>query len=342
MSESTNLLKSERRILLSGSRPTGQQHLGNYVGALAQWLQLQDEMRCFFMIADWHALTNNYRDTTSIPDNIRQQALDWLAVGLDPEKATIFVQSAVKEHAELSLLLGMFTPVGLMERCTGWKEATESGNDLLRTYGFLGYPCLQTADILMYQAHVVPVGKDQVEHIEKAQDIAEKINFLYGAENDPVFRVPEWKLGNAPILPGNDGRKMSKSYDNCIYISEDAATVEQKVSVMVTDPARVRRHDPGDPEKCSVWAYHKVFTDPKHYDWVVQGCKTAGIGCRDCKKLLASEINARFEGARQRRAEMEASNFDWRGVLEEGNARARACARVTMEHVREKLHLYSE
>jgi len=331
MSETTDLLNSPRRILLSGSRPTGQQHLGNYVGALAQWLQLQDEMRCFFMIADWHALTNNYRDTSGIPDNIRQQVLDWLAVGLDPEKATIFVQSSVKEHAELSLLLGMFTPVGLMERCTGWKEANERGDDVLRTYGFLGYPCLQTADILMYQAHLVPVGKDQQEHVEKAQDIAQKVNFLYGTETDPVFRVPEWKLGNAPILPGNDGRKMSKSYDNCIYISEDVASVEQKVSVMVTDPARVRRNDPGNPEKCSVWAYHKVFTDPKHHDWIVEGCTTAGIGCRDCKKLLAGQINERFEQAREKRNDLEA-----------GNDHARACAQATMQRVRDKLNLFPE
>jgi tryptophanyl-tRNA synthetase len=342
MNKTTDLLHSDRRILLSGSRPTGRQHLGNYVGALAQWLQLQDTMRCFFMIADWHALTNNYRDTSSIPENIRDQALDWLAVGLDPNKATIFIQSAVKEHAELSLLLGMFTPVGLMERCTGWKEANERGDDLLRTYGFLGYPCLQTADILMYQAHVVPVGKDQQEHVEKAQDIAQKVNFLYGTETEPVFRVPEWQLGTAPILPGNDGRKMSKSYGNCIYITEDAASVEQKVSVMVTDPARVRRNDPGNPEKCSVWEYHKVFTDKKHHDWIWKGCTTAGIGCRDCKKLLAQEINARFEPVRERRAEMEASNFDWREVLAAGNENARACAKETMARVRDKLHLYPE
>jgi tryptophanyl-tRNA synthetase len=293
---------------------------------LAQWLQLQDEMRCFFMIADWHALTNNYRDTSSIPENIRQQTLDWLAVGLDPSKATIFVQSAVKEHAELSLLLGMFTPVGLMERCTGWKEANERGDDVLRTYGFLGYPCLQTADILMYQAHVVPVGKDQQEHVEKAQDIAQKVNFLYGTETNPVFRVPEWQLGTAPMLPGNDGRKMSKSYDNCIYITEDAATVEQKVSIMVTDPARVRRHDPGNPEKCSVWEYHKVFTDKKHHDWIWKGCTTAGIGCRDCKKLLA-ERSTRSSSpcasdARRWRRQTSTGGVCWRPAT-----RTRACAR---------------
>ncbi len=335
--------EDSKKILLSGSRPTGRQHLGNYVGALAQWLELQNDLRCYFMIADWHALTSNYRDTSQLPDNIRQQALDWMSIGLDPEKSTIFVQSAIKEHAELNLLLGMFAPLGLMERCTSWKDnVIEQGNDLLRTYGFLGYPCLQTADILAYQAHIVPVGKDQVEHIEKAQDLAQKVNFLYGSEDEPVFRVPEWKLSKAPVLLGNDGRKMSKSYDNCIYISDAPKDVEQKVSVMVTDPARVRRTDPGDPEKCSVWDYHKVFTAAEHHEWIVDGCKTAGIGCRDCKKLLAKEINAHFEPARERRAALEAKPDHWREVLNEGNKVARQRASATLEHVREKLHLYVE
>lgn len=339
----SSLIDTGRPILLSGSRPTGRQHLGNYVGALAQWLELQDSHDCFFMIADWHAMTNNYRDTSDLPANIREQALDWLAVGLDPAKSTIFVQSAIKEHAELQVLLGMFTPLSWMERCTGWKDnVIEQKIEELRTYGFLGYPCLQSADILIYQAHVVPVGRDQVEHIEKAQDIAQKINHLYGTEDDPVFRVPQWKLSNAPVLVGNDGRKMSKSYNNTIQITEPAEEIEKKVSVMVTDPARVRRKDPGNPEKCSVWDYHKVFTDPKHYDWIWQGCTTAGIGCRDCKKLLSDEINAKFEPARQKRAELERDPDVWKDVLCEGNKKARARAQQTMQHVREKLHLYPE
>lgn len=332
-----------RKILLSGSRPTGRQHLGNYVGALAQWLELQDEMDCFLMIADWHAMTNNYRDTSVIPGNIRDQALDWLAVGLDPNKATIFVQSAVKEHAELHLLLSMITPLGLLERATGWKDnVIEQQKEELRTYGFLGYPCLQAADILIYQAHVVPIGKDQVEHIEKAQDIAEKVNFWYGSEEEPVFRVPEWKLSNAPVLLGNDGRKMSKSYNNTIQITDPPEEVEQKVGMMVTDPARVRRHDPGNPEKCSVWSYHKVFTDPKHHDWVWEGCTTAGIGCRECKKLLADQINSKFAPVRERRAQLEAKPNEWKEVLADGNTKARARAKETMEHVREKLHMYQD
>lgn len=337
------LIETGRKILLSGSRPTGRQHLGNYVGALAQWLEMQEELECFFMIADWHALTSTYRDTSTLPDNLRNQALDWLAIGLDPEKATIFVQSAIKEHAELHLLLSMFAPLGLMERCTSWKDnVIEGKNDELRTYGFLGYPNLQAADILMYQAHVVPVGRDQVEHVEKTQDLAQKLNFLYGTEDDPVFRVPEWRLSQAPVLLGNDGRKMSKSYDNCIYISESPREVEQKVSVMVTDPARVRRNDPGEPEKCSVWSYHKVFTDSKHHEWITTGCRSAGIGCRDCKKLLADEINRRFEPARERRAELEKCPDTWRDILSTGNRAARERARQTMDHVRDKLNVYVE
>lgn len=336
----TDLLNSDRKILLSGSRPTGRQHLGNYVGALAQWLTLQDQVRCFFMIADWHALTNNYRDTTAIPDNIKNQVLDWLAIGLDPARATIFVQSAIKEHAELHLLLSMFTPVGLMERCTGWKDAVEAGNDELRTYGFLGYPCLQTADILMYQAHIVPVGRDQVEHIEKSQDIAQKINHLYGTEQRPIFRVPEWRLSESPVLLGNDGRKMSKSYNNCIYLSETDKEIADKVQVMVTDPARVRRNDPGEPEKCSVWSYHKVFTDPARHEEITTGCRTAAIGCRDCKKILSASLNQKFEPARDRRAELEADVNHWKDVVTAGNAVARNCAKATMERVRERLHLF--
>ncbi|MCB2154125.1 tryptophan--tRNA ligase [bacterium] len=337
------LHEPEKKILLSGSRPTGRQHLGNYVGALAQWVPLQDELECFFMIADWHALTSTYRDTASLQDNIRQQTIDWLSVGLDPERATIFVQSAVKEHAELSLLLGMFAPLGLMERCTSWKDnVIEQGNEVLRTYGFLGYPCLQSADILIYQAHVVPVGRDQVEHVEKTQDLAQKVNHWYGGEENPVFRVPQWKLSVSPVLLGNDGRKMSKSYDNCIYIADPPEEVEQKVSVMVTDPARIRRKDPGDPEKCSVWSYHKVFTDEKHYDWITEGCRSAGIGCRDCKKLLADEINAKFAPAREKRAELEANPNLWKDVLHEGNTKARKRAQQNMEQIREKLNLYVE
>ena len=337
------LRETEKKILLSGSRPTGRQHLGNYVGALAQWVPLQDEVECFFMIADWHALTSTYRDTAELQENIRQQTIDWLSVGLDPGRATIFVQSAVKEHAELSLLLGMFAPLGLMERCTSWKDnVIEQGNEVLRTYGFLGYPCLQSADILIYQAHVVPVGRDQVEHVEKTQDLAQKVNHLYGTEADPVFRVPEWKLSEAPVLLGNDGRKMSKSYGNCIYIADTPEEVEQKVSVMVTDPARIRRNDPGEPEKCSAWSYHKVFTNKEHYEGITTGCRTAGIGCRDCKKLLASQINEKFAPAREKRAELEANPSLWKDVLHAGNAKARARAAENMAKIREKLKLYTE
>lgn len=329
---------SSRKTLLSGSRPTGRQHLGNYIGALAQWLELQEECDCYFMVADWHAMTSSYPDVSEIPGKIREQVLDWLSVGLDPEKSVIFIQSAIKEHAELHLLLSMFTPLGLMERCTSWKDGViGQGNDLLRTYGFLGYPCLQTADILIYQTHVVPVGKDQVEHIEKAQDIAQRVNHYYG----DVFRVPQWRLSReAPLLLGNDGRKMSKSYGNTIALADDTKTVQDWVMLMVTDPARVRRTDPGEPEKCSVWTWHKLFTDPSRHEEITTGCRTAGIGCRDCKKILADAVNAMLDPIRERRAALEARPDAWRSVVEDGNNRARARAQETMEHVREKLHLW--
>lgn len=299
---------------------------------------MQDTHDCFFMVADWHALTNSYNDTSSLPDNIKYQVLDWLAVGLDPERATIFVQSAVKEHAELSLLLGMFTPLGLAERCTSWKDLViEQGNDEMRTYGFLGYPVLQSADILMYQAHIVPVGKDQVEHIEKCQDLAQKVNVRYGE----VFRIPQWKLSQAPVLLGNDGRKMSKSYNNCIYISETSEEMWDKIRVMVTDPARVRKTDPGDPEKCSVWDYHKVFTDAGHHGEIVENCTGAKWGCMQCKKVLFEAIDTHFAPARDRRADLEQKPGAWQDVIIEGNRRARERARETMSVVREKLHLYT-
>lgn len=337
-SPTTTAADSGRKILLSGSRPTGRQHLGNYIGALAQWLELQDECECYFMVADWHALTNSYNDTSPLPENIRQQVIDWVAVGLDPEKSTIFIQSAVKEHAELNLLLGMFTPLGLAERCTSWKDlVVEQGIDEMRTYGFLGYPVLQSADILMYQAHVVPVGKDQVEHIEKTQDLAQKVNVRYG----DVFRVPEWRLGKAPVLLGNDGRKMSKSYNNCIYLSETSEEVWDKVRVMKTDPARVRKTDPGDPEKCPVWDYHKAFTPADRHPEIVENCTGAKWGCIQCKQVLQEALDHKFAPARERRAELEKHEGAWKEILVEGNRKARRTARKTMEKVREKLNLFA-
>ena len=332
-----DLKPGERPRILSGSRPTGQQHLGNYIGALAQWVPLQDKFECFFMVADWHALTSQYRHTQDVVPNIQQQVTDWLSVGLDPARSTIFVQSAIKEHAELSLLLGMFTPLGLMERCTSWKELViEQNIEELRTYGFLGYPCLQAADILIYDAHLVPVGRDQVEHVEKCQDIAEKVNFQYGK----VFVVPQWKISEIPVLLGNDGRKMSKSYGNCIYLQDDAKTVMDKTGVMVTDPARVRRHDPGNPEVCSAYSYHKVFTDVSQLDTINVECRRAGIGCRECKKILGESLNEKMAPWRAKREELSSKPGAIQEVLEAGNAAARRRARQTMERVREMLHLY--
>lgn len=326
-----------KKILLSGSRPTGRQHLGNYVGALAQWLDMQDDCECLFMVADWHAMTNNYNDLSPLPENIRNQVIDWLSIGLDPEKATIFIQSAIKEHAELNLILGMFTPLGMAERTTSWKDlVVEQGHEEMRTYGFLGYPVLQSADILIYQAHVVPVGKDQVEHIEKCQDLAQKINVRYGE----VFRIPEWRLGQSPVLLGNDGRKMSKSYGNCIYIGETSAEKWDKVRVMKTDPARVRKTDAGDPDKCLVYDYHKVFTPAEKYPMIRENCTGAKWGCIECKKVLQQAIDEKFAPAVEKRAELEAKPNLWKDVIAEGNRKARTKARETMAVVREKLHLY--
>lgn len=337
MTDATDNQQSGKKVLLSGSRPTGRQHLGNYVGALAQWLDLQDECECFFMIADWHALTNAYNDTSALPDNIKNQTLDWLAIGLDPNRAVIFVQSAIKEHAELHLLLSMFTPLGLAERCTSWKEnVIEKEIEEMRTYGFLGYPVLQSADILMYQAQLVPVGRDQVEHIEKTQDLAQKINVRYG----DVFRIPQWKLSQAPVLLGSDGRKMSKSYGNTIQISDTSAEMWDKVRVMVTDPARVRKTDPGDPEKCSVWSYHKVFTAKEKLPEIVDNCTGAKWGCMACKKVLFEAMDAKFAPARDKRKDLEAKPELWKEVLSAGNVCARRRARETMAVVREKLNMF--
>lgn len=329
---------NNKKVLLSGSRPTGQQHLGNYVGALAQWVEMQDECDAFFMIADWHAMTNNYNDLSVLPENIRNQTLDWLAIGLDPERSTIFVQSAVKEHAELTLLLGMFTPLGLAERCTSWKDLVLTQKiDMLRTYGFLGYPVLQSADILIYGANVVPVGKDQVEHIEKCQDLAQKVNVRYGKN---TLVIPEWRLSQSPVLLGSDGRKMSKSYNNCIYISETPDEKWNKIRVMKTDPARMRKTDPGDPAKCLVFDYHKVFTPKEKHEEICANCKAASWGCIECKKVLNEAIHEKFGPVVEKRAELEAKGDQWREILAEGNRKARIRARKTMKKVRTALHMY--
>ncbi len=324
--------------MLSGNRPTGPLHLGNYLGALENWVRLQDAHACYFMVADWHALTSDYADTSGLPQYTRQMVLDWLGAGLDPRRSVLFIQSQVKEHAELALLLGMFTPVPWLERTPSFKEIQQQLHERdLNTHGFLGYPVLQAADILAYKATIVPVGEDQVAHLELAREIVRRFHHLIGRE---VFPEPQPLLSPVPKLTGTDGRKMSKSYNNCIYLSDGSAQVWDKVKEMVTDPARVRRSDPGHPEVCSVYAYHEVFTRPER-ETIAADCRAARIGCVDCKRKLHASLEALLEPIRARRAPLEARPAQVDEIIEEGNARARAVAEETLGEVRAALHLPS-
>src|SRR6202051_3547633 len=270
--------KSRKRVL-SGMRSTGKLHLGNYVGALQNWVRMQDEYECFFCVADWHALTTDYADTSHVKENSLEVALDWLAAGLDPEKSVIFIQSHVLAHAELHLLFSMITPLGWLERVPTYKEQRENIKDKdLGTYGFLGYPVLQAADILIYKADCVPVGEDQVAHVALTRGIARRFNEFYGAREE-VFPEPQSLLTPAPKLPGTDGRKMSKSYGNTVMLTDPEPVVRQKLKTMGTDPARVRRNDPGNPDVCPVGDLHKIFSDRATMDKVNAGCRSAGTGC---------------------------------------------------------------
>ena len=277
---------SKKRVL-SGMQPSGKLHIGNLVGALQNWVKLQDKYECYYFIADWHALTSQYADTSQIKDNIKDVLVNWLSAGIDPERATIFIQSHVPEHAELHLLLSMITPLGWLERVPSYKEKQEEVKDIdLHTYGFLGYPLLQSADILIYKAHYVPVGIDQMPHLEITREICRRFNFLYGN----VFPEPEGLLAEFPKVPGIDGRKMSKTYNNCIYLSDSPEEVEQKIKTMMTDPKRVRRTDVGDPELSPVFHLHKIFSSKEEQGEVADGCRTAKIGCLDCKKILLKNL----------------------------------------------------
>lgn len=321
--------------VLSGMRPTGRLHIGHWVGALINWVRLQKEYDVYHMVADWHAMTSQYEDTSNIAQNTREMVIDWISCGLDPQHSTIFVQSQIKEHAELALLLGMFTPVPWLLRTPSYKEAVVEGkNQSLETVGFLGYPVLQAADILLYKASFVPVGDDQVPHLEMARELVRRFNFYYG----PVLIEPQPILSQTPRLPGMDGRKMSKSYDNCIYLSDSEKNVQKKVSMMITDPARVKRTDVGHPEVCSVCAYHSVF-NPEEAEQLHEGCRTASIGCTDCKKRLAEKINELLEPMREKRAKLEQKPKEIDDIIKEGNKKARAFAQETMKEVRKALNL---
>ena len=274
-------------------RPTGKLHLGNYMGALANWVKLQDsgQYECYFFIADWHALTTDYAEPSNFLDNAREVILDYVAAGLDPARSVLFVQSHVPAHAELYLLLGMITSIGWLERVPSYKEQQENlvGKDL-STYGFLGYPLLQAADILMYQPKYVPVGQDQAAHVELTREVARRFNNFYKLDGREVLPEPDVLLTPSPKLPGTDGRKMSKSYGNTILLSDPEPEVRQKLKTMVTDPARIRRKDPGDPDKCPVGDLHKVFSTPETIAKVYEGCRSAGIGCIECKGWAADAL----------------------------------------------------
>jgi tryptophanyl-tRNA synthetase len=315
-------------------RPTGKLHLGNYVGALDNWVRMQDEYQCFFEVADWHALTTDYADTSRVKENSIEVVLDWLAAGLDPEKSVIFIQSHVPAHAELHLLFSMITPLGWLERVPTYKEQRENIKDKdLGTYGFLGYPVLQSADILIYKGDVVPVGEDQVAHVELTREIARRFNGFYGKRGD-VFPEPQSLLTIAPKLPGTDGRKMSKSYGNTILLTDPEPVVRQKLKTMVTDPARVRRSDPGNPDVCPVGDLHKIFSSKETMAKVNAGCRSAGIGCIECKGWAADRLVQLLNPMQERRKKYEENpRLAW-DILEAGTERARKTAGETMNDVR--------
>ena len=397
------------RRVLSGMRPTGPLHLGNFHGALRNWVELQYQYECYFFIADWHALTTGYDDTSHLQEYIRDVLIDWLSAGLNPGVATLFVQSHVPEHAELHLLLSMITPLGWLERVPTYKDQqAELKERDLATYGFLGYPVLQSADILLYRPAFVPVGEDQASHVEVTREIARRFNHIYGREPDfeakaeravkslggrnstayrqlrrkfqesgdtasleraqalvqgnnritvadrerllgylegsgvSILPEPQVLLTATPKVPGLDGRKMSKSYGNTIGLREDPQAVAQKLRAMKTDPARARRTDPGDPEKCPVWDLHKIYSDEATRTWVNEGCRSASIGCLDCKQPLIDKIVEEVTAMRRRGQEFEEHPELIRDIVAEGDEKAREAARETLEDVRRAMHLRAE
>ena len=403
---------SHKKRVLSGMRPTGRLHIGHFFGALQNWVKLQNDPQyeCFFFVADWHALTSDYADTSQVAQNCIEIAIDWLASGLDPAKSTMFVQSSVPEHAELHLLLSMVTPLGWLERVPTYKEALENVRDKdLHTYGFLGYPVLQGADIVIYDADLVPVGEDQVAHVELTREIVRRFDFFYGFRIKPelfsssnrrfferyahqsnpvpgggktfteeqkreianrirkealeqgvenfldavkdfghfftsatILREPGAMLTPTPRIPGLDGRKMSKSYGNAIMLSESDADIRAKTKVMVTDPARKRRTDPGNPDVCPVYDWHKLFSSPQVLKWSAEGCRSAGIGCIECKAAMADHLIEWITPVRARRVEYAAEPAKVLQILDDGSAKAREVAKKTMSRVREAVFNWKE
>ena len=392
--------------VLSGMRPTGRMHIGHYHGALKNWLRLQEEYDCLYFAADWHALTTHYETPERIEDSVWEMFIDWLAAGINPSRSTIFIQSRVVEHAELTLLLGMMAPVGWLERVPTYKEQQQKLADRdLTTFGFLGYPVMQAADILIYRANMVPVGEDQVSHLELVRELARRFNHIYGREPDfeekaraaikklgskrakryaqlrtafqeqgdqaaletaremldeaqnlalgdrerlfgylegsrrVILPEPHSLLTDTPRVPGTDGQKMSKSYDNAIYLREDPATITTKVRTMQTDPARVHRSDPGTPEKCPVWSLHQIYSDQTTRDWAHNGCTTAGIGCLDCKQPVIDAIIAEQRPLHERAQKYLDDPSLVRAIVADGCERARKLAEETMRDVRDAMGL---
>ena len=322
---------TEKKRILSGMRPTGPLHLGNLHGALLNWVEMQDQYDCFFFIADWHAMTSDYEDTDPISGYIRDMIIDWLSAGLSPDKSTLFVQSHIKEHTELFLILSMITPVPWLERNPTYKEQiVQLNNKDLSTFGFLGYPVLQAADIIMYKAYGVPVGIDQVPHVEITREIARRFNYFYG----DIFPEPESILTKTPKILGIDRRKMSKSYNNAIYYSNSPDDISTNVAKMLTDPQRARKSDPGNPDKCNVFEFHKLYSDSKTIDRINKECRTAEIGCVECKQIMAKYLIKALEPMREKREYYEARPQLIDDIIVEGRDKARRVARQTMAEVR--------
>ena len=331
------MVKEKARCIVSGIRPTGKSHLGNYFGAIQNWIDLQKKNDCFFFIADWHALTTDYQDPSLLSHNIEELAMDLLACGIDPKKSTFFVQSHVKEHAELFLLLSMLTPVGWLERNPTYKDQIqELSSKEITNLGFLGYPVLQAADILIYQGEAVPVGRDQLPYLEVCREIARRANHLYG----PLFKEPQPLLTQSPLISGTDGRKMSKSYNNAIYLSDTEEDFKKKIITFVTDPRRMRRADPGNPKDCPAFQnFHKRFMDETEQNEIYQGCTTASIGCVECKTRLYQKMNPWIAPIREERQRLSKDRKSLYTVLQEGACKAQTIASKTIAKVRGAFNL---
>ncbi|MDL1957165.1 MAG: tryptophan--tRNA ligase [Candidatus Desulfofervidus auxilii] len=322
---------AQKKRVLSGMRPTGKIHLGNLHGALANWKQLQEEYECYFFIADWHALTSEYQNPQKIKEYVWEMIIDWLSIGLNPEKATIFIQSKVPEHTELHLIFSMITPLPWLERNPTYKEQKQELVEKdLNTYGFLGYPVLQAADILIYKAHLVPVGMDQLPHIELTREIARRFNYLYRE----VFPIPEPLLTEVPKLLGIDGRKMSKSYNNAIFISDPPNVLKEKVRQMFTDQSRLRRSDPGHPEICNVFSIHKLYSSSEIVNQIETDCRRAKIGCVDCKQILAKSLIQGLEPYQEKRQYYKSHLSEVKETVIAGIEKARTIARATLEEAK--------